>query len=373
MSLPWLAPSPVQVWAVEPGAAQLTWGHLPRGQLTVEIANRQPISAVHEGGPGSLILENLQPGQTEIHLRWIGGVTRLSTTIPPAPPGQELMRIATVSDLHLGSRNWGALRTITDIETDDDDHYDMRCATAAINEAIDWGASLLIIKGDAAHHRRDRDFQLVGELVDRFPRLPMVMIPGNHDMDDAWPIPVPKTFGRRGLPLETGVVSHDFEGVRMIAGNTTVEHKRHGTIEPIAEEILDLAAESPVQNLLALHHQFQTLPMVTYWPPGISSAEANPFLDKLVRAAPRTFVTSGHTHRNRSRRSGPLVLTEVGATKDWPGTWGGYRIFEGGIYQTVRRIAASESISWTEYSRRALLGLWSPWSPGEISDRCIGL
>ena len=52
MKLTWLSPSPVQVWAVEPGAAQLTWGNLPRGQLTVQFSNRAPVDFVPDGGPG---------------------------------------------------------------------------------------------------------------------------------------------------------------------------------------------------------------------------------------------------------------------------------------------------------------------------------
>ncbi len=373
MRLTWLNPSPLQVWAVEPGAAQLTWGHLPRGQLSVEVGSRDTIRFVHEGGPGSLVLENLRSGAIDIEVRSIEGATSLQTTIPTAPYGDELCRIATISDLHLGSGNWGTLRTIRDIEPNAVDHYDMRCATAAIQEALDWGASLLVIKGDAAHHRRTRDFELIGELVDRFPKLPMIMVPGNHDLDDAWPIDVPESFGKRGLPFELGVRVYDMPGVRLIVGNTSIEHEDIGTLEPIRAELLSHAAEAATPNLMLLHHQFQKYPVITYWPPGIPSRESKPFLSDLGEAAPSTLVSSGHTHRHRIRRVGPLLVSEVGSTKDWPGSWAGYRVFEGGIYQTVRRVAAPTAIQWTEHSRRAVGGLWSAWSPGKLSDRCAAL
>lgn len=373
MRLTWLNPSPLQVWAVEPGAAQLTWGHLPRGQLSLEVIGHAPIRFVHEGGPGSLVLDNLRSGRVDIEVRSVEGVPRLQTDIPEAPYGDELCRIATISDLHLGSGNWGALRTIGDIEPNAVDHYDMRCATSAIRDALDWGASLLVIKGDAAHHRRTRDFELVAELVDRFPTLPMIMLPGNHDVDDAWPIDLPKSFGKRGLPFELGVRVHDMPGVRLIVGNTTIEHESHGTVKPIRTELLSEAEASSTPNLMLLHHQFQEYPVATYWPPGIPSAEAKPFLSDLAKVAPRTLVSSGHTHRHRIRRVGPLLVSEVGSTKDWPGGWAGYRVFEGGIYQTVRRVTAPAAISWTEYSRRAVGGLWSAWSPGQIDDRCAAL
>jgi predicted phosphodiesterase len=371
--LPWLAPSPLQLWAVEPGAAQLTWGNMPRGQLSVETSGRAPIRFVHDGGPGSLIVENLPAGLVNIEVRSVEGVVQLDTTIPQDPYGDELCRIATISDLHLGSGNWGSLRTIRDNDPEAEDHYDMRCTTAAIREAIDWGASLLVIKGDAAHHRRTRDFELVGELVDRFPKLPMIMIPGNHDVDDAWPIDIPKSVGKRGLPYEFGIRVHDMPGVRVTVGNTTIEHEAHGTIEPIREELLDAASEAANPNLMLLHHQFQQHPVATYWPPGIPAKESKQFLSDLAKAAPRTLVSSGHTHRNRVRRVEHVLVTEVGSTKDWPGSWAGYRVFEGGIYQTVRRVADPSAIRWTEFSRRAVGGLWSAWSPGKLTDRCAGL
>ena len=372
-SLPWLSPSPLAVWAVEPGAAQLTWGSLPRGQMAVDLSTGETVRFVHDGGPGSIVLENLPPGVVDIDVRTAAGQQRIQATIPEAPPGHELCRIATISDLHLGSRNWGALRTIADIEPDAPERYDMRCATAAIQDAIDWGASLLVIKGDAAHHRRTRDFELVGQLVDRFPRLPMILLPGNHDVDDAWPIELPDTVGRRGLPFERGVRTHDMDGVRIITGDTTIDLEDHGSIEPVRDDLLDAASSSETSNLMLLHHQFQKYRFPTYWPPGISSVEAKPFLADLGKAAPATLVSSGHTHRNRARRVGPVLVTEVGSTKDWPGGWAGYRVFEGGIYQTVRRVSAPTAIRWTEHSRRAVGGVWSAWSPGQISDRCVAL
>ncbi len=372
MSFSWLTPTPLQVWAVEPGALQITWGFLPQGQLIVQVNNDSPISVVHDGGPGALSLESLTPGPKDIEVRSVRGPQRLTAVVPQSPGGEELCRIATISDLHLGSGNWGALRTIRDNDPGHRDHYDMRCATAAINDAIDWGASLLIIKGDAAHHRRKRDFEMVGQLVDRFPKLPMIMIPGNHDVDSSHPIDMPMSFGKRGLRLERATVTHDFPGVRVIAADTTIEHRGYGTIEPTADQILEEAGDASTPNLIALHHQFQEYPVPTYWPPGISSRESKKFLRALNSVAPNSLVTSGHTHRNRARTAGSVQITEVASTKDWPGVWAGYRVFDGGIYQTVRRVAAPSAISWTEYSRRALFGAWSSWSPGQLEDRCVG-
>ncbi len=358
---------------MEPGAAQLCWGHLPRGEVRIEVSGREPLTFIHEGGAGAVVVDRLSAGPVEFDVRSIVGAQRLDALIPEPPPGEELCRIATVSDLHLGSRNWGALKTVKDIEPDGPDRYAMRCAKSAVQEASDWGAQLLVIKGDAAHHRRTRDFGLVGDLVDHFPKLPMILVPGNHDVDNASDIELPTTMGRRGLPLERGVRVHDMDGVRVIAGNTSIEHVSIGTVNPIAEDVFAAASQSDTPNLLLIHHQFQKYLVPTYWPPGIPANESKPFLKRLGAVAPRTLVSSGHTHRNRTRRVGPLLVTEVCSTKDWPGCWAGYRIYEGGIYQSAYRTATPTAIRWTEYSRRALFGLWSPWSPGSIDDRCAAL
>ena len=83
------------------------------------------------------------------------------------------------------------------------------------------------------------------------------------------------------------------------------------------------------------------------------------------------FVTSGHTHRHRRRRHGTAVITEVGSPKDFPGTWAGYVVHEGGIRQVVRRIARPDVLRWTERSAAAAFGLWCRWSPGTLDDRCF--
>ena len=86
---------------------------------------------------------------------------------------------------------------------------------------------------------------------------------------------------------------------------------------------------------------------------------------------PDVLVTSGHSHRNRARRAGPLVVTEVGSTKDYPGVWAGYAAYEGGIVQVVRRMTAPDTMEWIEYSRQAVGGAWRWYAPGGLDDRCF--
>ena len=64
-------------------------------------------------------------------------------------------------------------------------------------------------------------------------------------------------------------------------------------------------------------------------------------------------------------------MVEVGSPKDYPGTWSGYEIYEGGIRQVVRRVERPDCVRWTEHTGRAMFGIWRRWSPGTIDDRCF--
>ncbi len=91
----------------------------------------------------------------------------------------------------------------------------------------------------------------------------------------------------------------------------------------------------------------------------------------MAEVAPRTWLTAGHTHRNRGRRHGPLTVTEVGSTKDFPGTWAGYVAHDTGLRQTSFHVTGGGTDAWLDRTRRAAGGAWGHWSPGRLSDRCL--
>lgn len=363
------AASPPQVWAVEDTAVQLTWGDLPPGTV-VARTDLSEATVDHRGGPGGLVLAGLAPDrELPIELGWDGGRCRLTARTLPSPPGQLLTRFATISDLHLGAYRWGALKTMTDTGNHDVPHP-YRCASAAVAEAIDWGAELLIIKGDAAQHECDADFDQLGRLADEFIDLPMRLIPGNHDVDGRGGS-IPLSVGRRQLNFIRRVDSVDLPGVRIVAGDTTLARRGRGSLARVADAIVDEAGASDRPVFVAIHHQLQPGRIPRHWPVGIAGPESAAFLDRLGRLDRLVTVSSGHTHRNRSRLQSDVLVTEVGSTKDWPGVWAGYAVHEGGIRQVIRRIQRPDAISWTEYSRGALNGLWGLWSPGPLEQRCL--
>ena len=125
-----------------------------------------------------------------------------------------------------------------------------------------------------------------------------------------------------------------------------------------------------------MHHHLQRLPLATFWPPGVPSLEATRFLGAVAAVKPASFVSTGHTHRHRRRRVGPLVLTEVGSPKDFPGVWAEYRVYEAGITQVVHRISSPEALAWSERCRHLYsdVGLdYETYALGGLEDRCFNI
>ena len=364
------ASTPPQVWAVEDTSVQLVWGDLPPGSVVARAGNRE-VAIDHLGGPGAVDLDGLQPASdVTIELMSGAGVALLGTRTLPSPPGELLGRFATISDLHLGARRWGAFKSMMDHSGDPVPHP-FRCASAAIDEAVAWGAEALVIKGDAAQHEATADFDAVGQLVDQFPDLPMLLVPGNHDVDGQGEGSIPLTVGSRELRYTRTVDHIDLPGIRVMAADTTIVGQGNGSLVRSEGPILDAVADADQPVFLGLHHQLQTTRIPRHWPVGVGGAESARFINRLHRMAHPVAISSGHTHRNRSRVDGNLLITEVASTKDWPCVWAGYAVHEGGIRQVIRRIAARGAITWAEYSRGAVGGLWGLWSPGPLGQRCV--
>lgn len=85
---------------------------------------------------------------------------------------------------------------------------------------------------------------------------------------------------------------------------------------------------------------------------------------------------AGHTHRHRVRtmtQSG-IPTIEVGCTKDFPGTWAEYRVYESGVMQITHRMSTPEALAWSESCRTlyAADGVdYATYALGDLSDRCF--
>lgn len=366
------------IWSAEIDAVQLVWGNLPPGPIDADCGENSVVLE-HVGGAGGLVVDGLEPdADHKLTLSWNGGVRswRFRTLAPP--PGEELTRFATVSDLHLGAKAFGFLKTMTDAKPTmpaqvnwrpERNESAMRCAVAATTEALRWGATRIVVKGDIADHRTKSAYSLASEYVDHFADATLHLVLGNHDVDNRSEMAIPQTLGTQAVSVVREPEVIDLDGLRIILADTTELNRGPGTISNHAEAILEAAGQSPTPVFLATHHQYQPYRYATYWPPGIPGPEANAFLDDLAAIKPDSFITSGHTHRNRVRHRGPLAITQVASTRDWPGVWAGYRVYESGIVQNVRRVLAPGAVHWHEYSKDAVIGLWRFWSSGQATDR----
>jgi predicted phosphodiesterase len=356
----------VRVFAVEPTAVQIDWHRLAPGRHEVAAGTRA-VTVESDGGPGAVVIDGLAPGAT-VDITLNGRVVDRATTLTP-PPGRLLIRVATISDLHLGENTFGHLpRCVSSDEAAT--AHPVFCTRAAIRELVAWGAELLIVKGDIAHDNHVDEYDLAATLLRDVP-IPMMVIPGNHDGGNRRRHDPTRALAKHGIELIDGVGVVDVPGLRIVGVDTRTD-KQGGTVVAVTPAVLDALAGAPAPGaLVAMHHNLMTTPVPTFPPPGVPSRQAVRYLDAIAAAHPTTIVTSGHTHRHRARRHGPLLVTEVGSPKDYPGTWGGYLVYEGGVVQTVRRVMAPDAIRWTDTTARMFGGAWGRWSPGRLDDRCV--
>jgi predicted phosphodiesterase len=382
----------VDVFAVEDRSVQLSWSCLPSPGMTLEVAGQRvdvgrPPPAWHTwnggrppragaAGPGAVTVTGLEPATTyDICLSgpgWPRMKVGTATTMP-APPGRLLARFATVSDCHIGERWVGPLRRFHDPRPRPPGlaAYPTRCARAAIAEAEAWGAELLVAKGDMTQEGEAAEIYEVVELL-RAASVPVEVILGNHDVKGS--VDAMAAMAACGLSISREPRARDLPGVRLVLGHSPLPDRHGGavTVSDAADlaRLAGQAAAAGTPTVAVLHHPPLRVPVQTHYPPSITWADSTRLVQALAAANPATLWLAGHTHRNRRYRVGGITVAEVGSTKDYPGQWGAYSVYEGGIRQAVFRVATDAAIAWTEMTRRAMAGVWGWWSPGRLADRC---
>ncbi len=364
-------PRRLNVFGVGTDWIQLTWSRLGPGPVEARCGDHRS-TFVADGGPGSHLIQNLPSDVVHrIVLEGpgiVGSAPSVTARTLRTPPGKELFRLATVSDCHVGSPATGYFRTMAEIPTPEVTHT-VRCLRAAQTEASHWGAQQLIVKGDLVDESNEEKWRLAGDVLGAL-SIPVDVIPGNHEAKTRGTIEPIVGASKVGIELVDGVRTIDRPGVRLVLADTTLPGREVGDLRH-GSDIVASASSTDLPVLVVLHHQLTRHLVPTYVPIGIPQRSSRQFLRSLGDANPRTLVTSGHTHRHRRYDLGQVTVTEVGSTKDFPGTWAGYQFFEGGVVQTVRRTGEPSVIRWTEHTRRAAAGVWSLWAPGPLGSRCF--
>ena len=94
----------VEVFAVEPSAAQLVVRSEHDGDNAVSVGTRSALVSVHDG-VGAMVLDGLEEDTS--YAVTINGRPATTLRTLPAPPGRFLGRFATVSDMHIGETGFG--------------------------------------------------------------------------------------------------------------------------------------------------------------------------------------------------------------------------------------------------------------------------
>ena len=367
------------VFAVEPHAAQLSWTRLnpdadgvllsDEGGSTTHI----PIDARVGSSPGAIEIGKLRPSTTYAVQQSGPTGDEASPEIVfrtlDRPAGEELYRFASISDTHIACERFGALRTLSERPRRSEPPT-MRCADAAIAEAVGWGAQAVLVKGDVTEKSTRSEWEHAFEVLRRHD-VEYHLMPGNHDVHPFGDISPAKAAAEGGFHLTEQMDHLDRPGVRIICLDTTISKRGKGRLPVSPDAIADTAKQAPGLCVVAMHHHIQPTKVPRSWPVGIDRDEGALLVNTLRTLDRPILITSGHAHRHRLEAYGPITASVVGSTKDWPGVWAGYIVYESGLVQVVRRVARPDAIAWTDYTARALAGIWGLVSAGHRYDRCF--
>lgn len=368
----------LRVFAVEPDTIQLAWARLGPGPVHIRVGDAT-VDLTTDGGPGAVTITEL-PAAHRFLVVFDGdgvpdGRTTLSAETTLAPPGEEIARVATVSDAHVGETTFGYLHTIGERPgTRVAEGHPVRALRAAVDEATRWGADRLVVKGDLVDQSHPGNWRAALGALEAAD-MPIHLVPGNHETKRRRSIDVADAVTLVGGRVSvTETVSHvPLSSAGLVLVNTARLGEERGHLSDVADDLLDTLADIDGGALVAMHHHLRRDHTPSGWPVGVPVAETLPLLDAIARIHPATLLTSGHVHRNRRWRHGPLTLTAVGSVKDYPGVWGGYVLHEGGIRQVVRRVEEPSVIRWTERTGNALGGFYRSWTPSSLEKRSFSL
>ena len=332
------------------------------GELPVELTTVTDTGAVFHDGLRVVRVDGLRPDREHT----VEGVTFCTL---PRPPGQLLATVATVSDVHIGETECGHYEGVNLgpalVSEPGEPPYPETMARAAASEIAGRDVDVVVAKGDLTS-RGDADelatfFDVFGQPFGE--RLHWTN--GNHDVcqaSDLLPGQPPATelirvAGARLALLDTSVPGQT-------GGRVTDDQL--GWLDEVGADTDDVTPVLVFGHHPLFHHAAFTV--------GIDSAASERLVEVFARRPALAGYFAGHSHRNLVRRvqqTGDVPWAEIGATKDYPGVWAEYQIYEGGILQIVHRISSPEALVWTERTRAMFGGLYPSYSFGSLADRCF--
>lgn len=325
----------------------------------VELTTVTDTEAVLHDGTTVVRLDGLRPNREQTH----EGITFRTL---PRPLGQRLATVATVSDLHLGEAECGRYDGVNlgpPLQSDPDEPpYPETMARGAAAEIAASRPDIVIAKGDLTARGAADEMAAFMAIFEPVVGDRLHWTNGNHDVGP-----------RAGIDLRPAVELVKVAGARLALLDTTIPGETGGRVSTAQLDWLDeLGRDEHDGPVLAFGHH----PLFDHasFTAGINAEDSERLVEVFARRPVLAGWFAGHTHRNLVRRfpeTGDVPWAEIGATKDYPGVWAEYRIYEGGILQVVHRISSPEALSWTERTRAMFGGLYPSYSFGSLADRCF--
>ena len=306
----------------------------------------------------------------------------------PAPEASCVGSFGTLNDLHFGEARIGG-RMTEDMEYGDEaegfplvrasdtetpyTRFMNEDAVSAINAA---GVDMAIIKGDIADRGLPEQFAEARAVFGGF-EMPHHAFLGNHDYLEHAKGNKVDGYALLGQPPAPRVV--ELGGWRLVLLETNDPGRHPGHFDEgrmrWLEDCLRESEERETPTLLLMHHHPVPPEHATSYPNtiGLNPEHSVELFSLLGRSTQTKGVLIGHTHRNRVRRyaaSGNIPYAEVNNSKDYPGGWGHYRLFEDGSFrQEVRRTGSERALAHSTKCRDLFKGYYRQFAFGALADR----
>ncbi len=306
----------------------------------------------------------------------------------PAPRSAPRASFATLNDLHFGEPRFGGV--LDDDYESGEERPGFPVARAEDTEVPYWrfmnedavaeinaaGVDAAVIKGDIADRGLPEQF---AEAARTFAGLeaPHHAILGNHDY-----------YARNQGEVVDGYALLDqppaprrleLSGWRLLLLETAEPGEHHGVFgaerRAWLQAELEAGREERRPTLLVMHHQPVPPEHRESYPNSIGlRPEDSVRLFEMLGAHPQVHgVLIGHTHRNRVRRYAAcphVPFVEVNCTKDYPGGWAHYRLYEDGSFrQEVRRTATPRALAHSGRCAGFFRGYYRRFALGRLEER----
>jgi len=292
------------------------------------------------------------------------------------PSGRLVATVATANDVHFGEVRCG----ITGYpEIDEagpvfsaepgDEPYPEVMSRSAIAEMRALAPDAVVVKGDLTDTGSEEQYAAFLAAYGVFGD-DLFHVRGNHD---AMMSPT--------MAIEDTPYAIELDGVTLAVLDTVIPGTDSGQLS--AEQVHwldDLGASASGPVLVFGHHHCWNVDATDahakrdrpYF--GIQPDDSKALVATFARHDNLAGYFAGHTHTNRVRRfaaTGSRPFAEVGCTKDYPGAWAEYRVYEGGYTQVMHRVTAPDAFAWAEKTRHMIGGAYGSLVLGGLEHRCF--